>query len=71
MLVLSRKPGQEVCIGHNVTVVVLEVSGSRVRVGIKAPSDVTIRRAELVFQSSEFSRSTEDHESRVPVEIVG
>ncbi len=47
MLVLSRKPGEKVIIGNGVTVTVLGVLGNRVRVGIDAPGQVRIRRAEL------------------------
>jgi carbon storage regulator len=47
MLVLSRKPGEKVHIGQDIVLTVLEVRGSRVRVGIEAPGDTTIARAEL------------------------
>lgn len=47
MLVLTRKPGQTVQIGNDVTVTILEVTGDRVRLGIAAPADVTILRGEL------------------------
>lgn len=47
MLVLSRKPGEKIVIGDAVTVTVLAVSGNTVRVGIEAPDDVRILRAEL------------------------
>ncbi len=47
MLVLSRKPGERVVIGNNITVTVVEVIGNRIRIGIDAPGDVRILRAEL------------------------
>lgn len=47
MLVLSRKPGEQVVIGNNITVTVVEVVGNRIRIGIDAPGDVRILRAEL------------------------
>ena len=49
MLVLSRKIGEQIVIGRGVTVVVLEVNGQRVRLGIVAPDEVPIHREE-VFQ---------------------
>ncbi|MCI0460860.1 MAG: carbon storage regulator [Gemmataceae bacterium] len=49
MLVLSRKPGEKLVIGDNITITILEVVGSRVRVGIEAPSDVRILRGELAW----------------------
>ncbi len=47
MLVLSRKPGQKLQIGDNITVTVLEVHGHVLRLGIEAPRDVRVLRAEL------------------------
>lgn len=47
MLVITRRPGQQLLIGEDVTVTVLEVSGASVRIGIEAPSDVRIFRHEL------------------------
>jgi carbon storage regulator len=47
MLVLSRKPGEKVHIGEDIVLTVLEVRGSRIRIGIDAPEDTTIARAEL------------------------
>jgi carbon storage regulator CsrA len=48
MLVLSRKGEQKIPIGDNITITVLKVSGSVVRLGIQAPQGVRILRAELV-----------------------
>ena len=55
MLVLSRKPGETVCVGEEITVRVLEVQGNRVQIGIEAPDQVTILRGELhsPFNSSD------------------
>ncbi len=47
MLVLSRKSGESVVIGQDITITILEVRGNRVRVGIAAPADVPIARGEL------------------------
>jgi carbon storage regulator len=47
MLVLSRKPGEEIVIGKNIRLTVLGVRGSQVRLGVTAPTDVHIRREEL------------------------
>jgi carbon storage regulator len=47
MLVLSRKIGEKLVIGDNITVVVSRVAGNRVTLGIEAPSDVRIVRGEL------------------------
>lgn len=47
MLVLSRKVGEKVVIGDNITVVISRVAGNRVTIGIEAPPDVRIMRGEL------------------------
>ncbi len=56
MLVLSRKEGEKLVIGDNITVVVSRVSGNRVTLGIEAPTDVRIIRGELKAQDSEVQR---------------
>jgi carbon storage regulator CsrA len=53
MLVLSRKAGERIRIGENITIVVNRVVGSRVSVGIEAPSNVRIVRGELEFFDEE------------------
>lgn len=47
MLILARRANQDVCIGDDVTVTVLKISGNRVLLGIKAPSDVRVDRLEV------------------------
>jgi carbon storage regulator len=47
MLVLSRKPGEQVVIGTGITLTVVEVRGNRVRLAFDAPDQVRILRAEL------------------------
>jgi carbon storage regulator CsrA len=47
MLVLTRKIGEKVVIGNNVTVTVVRSEDGRVRLGIDAPGDVRILRGEL------------------------
>lgn len=47
MLILTRRVGETVCIGDDVTVTVLGVKGSQVRVGINAPKQVTVHREEI------------------------
>lgn len=47
MLVLTRKTGEMIRIGDQITVRVLEARGSQVRIGIEAPDDVKIYREEI------------------------
>lgn len=47
MLVLTRKQGQQLQIGDDVTITVLEVKGRVIKLGIEAPSRVRVLRGEL------------------------
>lgn len=47
MLILSRKVHQEIVIGDGISITIVAVRGKQVRIGIKAPPDVPIRRDEL------------------------
>jgi len=47
MLILSRKAGEQILIGEDIEIVVLEVRGDRVRLGFTAPRYVPIVRAEI------------------------
>ena len=47
MLVLSRKIGEKLVIGENISVVISRVAGNRVTLGIEAPANVRIVRGEL------------------------
>jgi carbon storage regulator len=55
MLVLSRKIGERLIIGDNISVVVSRVAGNRVTLGIEAPADVRIIRGELKAQADELT----------------
>lgn len=47
MLVLSRKPGQQIMIGKDVILKVVDVQGENVRIAIEAPKDIKIYRGEI------------------------
>lgn len=47
MLVLTRKSKQQIQIGPHITITILQIKGSTVRVGIEAPKDVCVLRTEL------------------------
>ena len=47
MLVLSRRSGEAIVIGGNIRLTVVAVKGDRVRIGIAAPSSVTVDREEV------------------------
>lgn len=47
MLVLSRNPGEQIIIGDNVAITVVDVRGNKVRIGITAPKEVPVHRKEV------------------------
>ena len=47
MLILTRRVGETVMIGNEVTVTVLGVKGNQVRIGVNAPKDVAVNREEI------------------------
>jgi carbon storage regulator len=60
MLILTRRVGETVMIGNEVTVTVLGVKGNQVRIGVNAPKDVAVHREEIY----ERIKREEDLEAR-------
>ena len=56
MLVLSRKIGESIMIGDDIELVVVEIKGDQVRLGVKAPKEVSIYRNEVYLAISESNR---------------
>ena len=48
MLILSRKLGEKIIIGHNIEVVVVDIDRGKVRLGIEAPAGIPIHREEIL-----------------------
>ena len=57
MLVLTRKVNQSIIINDNIEVIVLEVRGEQIRLGIKAPREVAVHRKEIYDQIQEENRA--------------
>jgi len=47
MLILTRRVGETLMVGDEVTVTVLGVKGNQVRIGVNAPKDVAVHREEI------------------------
>jgi carbon storage regulator len=61
MLILTRRVGETLKIGDEVSVTVLGVKGSQVRIGIQAPKDVSVHREEIYRR---IQREKEQHAGR-------
>lgn len=65
MLILTRRVGETVMIGDEVTITVLGVKGNQVRVGINAPKHVAVHREEIYERIKREQQPTEDLTEKV------
>ena len=59
MLVLSRKKNESIVINDDITIVVVEIRGDKVRLGVEAPKDVPVHRREVFDLIQEQARRDE------------
>jgi carbon storage regulator len=59
MLVLSRKRDERIMIGDQISLLVVDIKGDKVRLGIEAPSDVAVHRKE-VYEAIQRERALEN-----------
>lgn len=57
MLALTRKKGDSIIIGDNVEIVILGIQGEQVKLGIKAPRNVSVHRKEVYTQILEENKA--------------
>ena len=63
MLILTRRVGESLRIGDDVSVTVLGIKGSQVRIGVNAPKSVSVHREEVSDRiNDENSKNSEDNE---------
>ena len=58
MLVLSRKKNESIVINDNISIVVVEIRGDKVRLGIEAPKEVPVHRREVYDAIKESDKSS-------------
>ena len=63
MLILTRRVGETVVIGDDVTVTVLGVKGNQVRLGVNAPKEIAVHREEIFAR---IKRAQADEETEGP-----
>jgi carbon storage regulator len=66
MLILTRRVGETVMIGHEVTVTVLGVKGNQVRMGIEAPRTVAVHREEIFERIKREGQEGDFHPAAEP-----
>ena len=62
MLILTRRIGETLMVGDDVTITVLGVKGNQVRIGVNAPKDVAVHREEI-YQRIQKEKTVEDGDS--------
>jgi carbon storage regulator len=60
MLVLSRRANQSIVVGDDIVITVLDIRGDQVRIGIRAPRDVTVHREEIHAQIRQENRAASE-----------
>lgn len=68
MLVLSRRKDEEIIIGDNIIVRIVDIRGDKIRVGIDAPSDITVHRRE-VYDAIKNPREMYDESNNPPTRL--
>jgi carbon storage regulator len=61
MLILTRRVGETLMIGDDVTVTVLGVKGNQVRIGVNAPKEVAVHREEIYERIKREQEASADH----------
>ena len=65
MLVLSRKKNESIVINDDITIVVVEIRGDKVRLGIEAPKEIPVHRNE-VYEAIRRNVQMENEQDREP-----
>lgn len=67
MLVLSRKKDERIMIGDNVSIMIVDIRGDKVRLGIEAPAEISVHRRE-VYEAIQREQAMADQNVSTPSE---
>lgn len=70
MLVLSRKKNESIVINDDITIVVVEIRGDKVRLGVEAPKEVPVHRRE-VFDAIHRSKLAAEEKTATKADAAG
>lgn len=71
MLVLSRKKNESIVINNDITIVVVEIRGDKVRLGVEAPKEVPVHRREVYEAIHRGELAAEDSRGALPKNAHG
>lgn len=60
MLILTRRIGETIMVNDNIKVTVLAINGSQVKIGVQAPSDVSVHREEIYIRIQAENSNAEE-----------
>lgn len=70
MLVLTRKLGETIAIDDDIKIVVVQIKGKQVRLGIEAPRDTKIHREEIYLSIQEENKSAAESQTTSPKKVA-
>ncbi|MBE2896968.1 carbon storage regulator CsrA [Pasteurellaceae bacterium HPA106] len=59
MLILTRKVGENLLIGEDISISILSVRGNQVKIGVSAPKEITVHREEIYLRLKEAEKEPE------------
>ena len=73
MLVLSRKKNESIVINNDITIVVVEIRGDKVRLGVDAPKEIPVHRREVyeAIQRNELAAKEEKDKAATEADVSG